>query len=113
MSDLEEQNYNNQDFGASNSVNIDNTGANNNAPCPQNYLVLAIISTVCCCLPLGIVAIIFAAQVNSKYEAGDYQGAMDASNKAKLFTFIAIGLGIIINGIYFLLQILLFLGSNS
>ena len=33
-------------------------------PCPPNYLVWAILSTLCCCQPLGIVAIIFAANVN-------------------------------------------------
>ena len=59
-----------------------------------NYLIPAIISLVCC-WPLAIVAIIFAAQVNGKVAAGDIQGAMDASKKAKLFSFISIGLGLV------------------
>ena len=58
-----------------------------------NYLVPAIISLFCC-LPLGIVGVIFAAQVNSKVAAGDTAGALDSSKKAKLFSFIAIGLGL-------------------
>src|SRR5258705_5128933 len=58
-----------------------------------NYLVPAIIS-IFCCWPLGIVAIIFAAQVNGKVAAGDLAGAADASKKAKLFSFIAIGIGV-------------------
>ena len=57
-----------------------------------NYLVPAILS-VFCCWPLAIVAIIFAAQVNGKVAAGDIQGAMDASKKAKLFSFLGIGIG--------------------
>jgi hypothetical protein len=51
-----------------------------------NYLVPAILATIFCCLPLGVVAIIFAAQVNSKLAAGDYAGAVEASRKAKQFT---------------------------
>jgi hypothetical protein len=59
-----------------------------------NYLVPAIISLFCC-LPLGIVVVIFAAQVNGKVAAGDTAGALDAAKKAKMFSFIAIGLGLL------------------
>ena len=59
-----------------------------------NYIVPAIISLFCC-LPLGIVGVIFAAQVNGKVAAGDTQGALDSSKKAKMFSFIAIGLGLL------------------
>ena len=58
-----------------------------------NYLIPAIISLFCC-LPLGVVGVIFAAQVNGKVAAGDTAGALDASKKAKMFSFIAIGLGL-------------------
>jgi hypothetical protein len=59
-----------------------------------NYLVPAIIS-IFCCWPLAIPAIIFAVQVNNKVQAGDIAGAQDASKKAKMFAFIAIGLGVL------------------
>jgi hypothetical protein len=59
-----------------------------------NYLVLAIISAVCC-FPLGIIGVIFAAQVNGKVAAGDIQGALDSSKKAKLFSYIFLGLAIL------------------
>ena len=59
-----------------------------------NYLIPAIISLFCC-LPLGIVGVIFAAQVNTKVAAGDTAGALDAAKKAKMFSFIAIGLGLL------------------
>jgi hypothetical protein len=58
-----------------------------------NYLIPAIISALCC-LPLGVVAIIFAAQVNGKVTTGDMAGALNSSKKAKMFSYIAIGLGI-------------------
>ena len=55
-----------------------------------NHLVWAILS-IFCCQPFGIVAIIFAAQVNSKLAMGDYQGALDSSNKAKTWALVALG----------------------
>ena len=58
-----------------------------------NFLVPAIISLFCC-LPLGVVAVIFAAQVNGKVATGDTAGALDSSKKAKMFSYIAIGLGL-------------------
>ena len=64
-----------------------------------NYMVPAIIS-IFCCWPLAIPAIIFAAQVNNKAQAGDVAGAQDASKKAKMFSFIAIGLGVLAGLIY-------------
>ena len=59
-----------------------------------NYLVPAIIS-IFCCWPLAIPAIIFATQVNGKVAAGDIAGAQDASKKAKMFSYIALGIGIL------------------
>ena len=61
----------------------------------QNYLIPAILSTIFCCLPLGVVSIIFATQVNSKVAAGDIAGAAEASRKAKMFMFIAVGAGVL------------------
>jgi hypothetical protein len=58
-----------------------------------NYLVLAII-TLFCCLPLGIVAVVFAARVNGQVQAGDTEGAMASSRKAKMFSFIGLGVGL-------------------
>ncbi|HKR65371.1 MAG TPA: CD225/dispanin family protein [Thermoanaerobaculia bacterium] len=61
-----------------------------------NYLVQSILVTLCCCLPLGVVAIVFAAQVNSKLAAGDIAGAREASNNARKFCWIAFLCGIAI-----------------
>ena len=63
---------------------------------PGNYLVWAIFS-ILMCWPLGIPAIVFSSQVNSKFSSGDYQGAEDSSRKAKLFSLIStIGFGVIV-----------------
>jgi hypothetical protein len=71
-----------------------------------NYLVQAILVTLCCCLPVGIPAIVFAAQVNSKVAAGDLAGAEVASRKAKMWCWIAFGLGIVANIIGFIIGFL-------
>ncbi len=71
-----------------------------------NYLVPAIISAVCC-FPLGIIGVIFAAQVNGKVAAGDIAGAMDASKKAKLFSYIFLGLAILGWGGYIILWVVI------
>ena len=72
----------------------------------SNYLVHAILVTVCCCLPFGIVAIVYAAQVNSKLNAGDYAGALESSRKAKRWCWIGLAVGLAINLVVALLQIL-------
>jgi Interferon-induced transmembrane protein/zinc-ribbon domain len=60
-----------------------------------NYLVFAILTTVFCCLPTGIAAIIYAAQVNGKLAIGDYAGAQAASNNAKIWCWVSFGIGLV------------------
>jgi hypothetical protein len=60
----------------------------------NNYLVPAIFATACCCLPFGIVSIVYAAQVNGKLSGGDVAGAQESANKAKMWFWIAFGLGL-------------------
>ena len=62
----------------------------NQPPRPSNHLALAIITTILCCLPAGIVSIVYASQINSKYNAGDYEGAQRASKNAKTWWIVAI-----------------------
>jgi hypothetical protein len=63
--------------------------------CIPNYLVHAILVTLFCCAPLGIVAVIYAAQVNGKVQAGDYTGAVNYSRNAKLWCWLAFGIGLL------------------
>lgn len=60
-----------------------------------NYLVQSILVTLCCCLPFGVVGIVYAAQVNSKLAAGDIAGAQLASKNAKMWSAIGFGLGLL------------------
>ena len=60
-----------------------------------NYLPQAILVTIFCCLPFGIVSIVYAAQVNGKVAAGDIDGARDASEKAKTWAWVALGFGLL------------------
>lgn len=50
---------------------------------PKNYLIESILITIFCCIPLGIVGIVYGAQVNSKFSSGDFEGALKASKQAK------------------------------
>ncbi|GAB10434.1 hypothetical protein GOARA_056_01820 [Gordonia araii NBRC 100433] len=54
-------------------------------PEPDNNLVWAILSTVLCCLPLGIVAIIKSTSVSKLWAQGDVAGAQKAADDAKKF----------------------------
>jgi hypothetical protein len=72
------------------------------APGPvPNHLAWAIIATVlatCLCCPLGllgIVAIVYAARVNSLLAVGDFAGAQRASDTAKTWCWVATALAII------------------
>jgi hypothetical protein len=68
---------------------------------PQNYLVFAILTTLFCCLPAGVVSIVKAASVNSKWSAGDYAGAQKASSDAKTWAIISAVVGVVLLIIYF------------
>ena len=64
---------------------------------PPNYLVWAILSTILCFLPLGIVSIVFAAQVNSKWATGDVAGAQRASELATKLPIWTVVVGVILH----------------
>jgi hypothetical protein len=76
-----------------------------------NYLVPAILATLFCCLPVGIVSIVFASQVNSKLAVGDVQGALAASKSAKLWLIVSVCLGLVIIVIVILANVLGFMAG--
>ncbi|RSK38244.1 MULTISPECIES: CD225/dispanin family protein [Mangrovimonas] len=63
---------------------------------PNSYLALAIISTILCCLPAGIVSIIYSTKVNSLYEDGNYAEAERASKNAKTWGIVSVALALLI-----------------
>ena len=62
-------------------------------------------STVLCCLPFGIVAIIQSTKVDSAWSAGDNEGAERAAKEARKWTFIAAGTGLAVMVIYLILLV--------
>lgn len=64
------------------------------------YMVFAILSTLFCCLPLGIASIVFASKINTLQKIGDYEGAKAAAKKAKTFIIIGAVIGLIVSIIY-------------
>lgn len=77
-----------------------------------NYLVQAILVTIFCCLPFGIVAIVFAAQVNGKLQAGDINGAMESSRKAKMWSWLGFGIGLAIAILYLVFVLIVGVGTQ-
>jgi hypothetical protein len=61
-----------------------------------NYLTQAILLTLCCCPPIGIVAIVNAAQVNGYLATENYEAARHASDQAKRWSTIGLVLGIVV-----------------
>jgi len=66
------------------------------SPRPNNHLALAIVTTVLCCVPFGIVAIVQASKVNRLYSEENYEAANRASASAKKWSII----GMIVGGIF-------------
>lgn len=87
-------------------------GPQNGAPAkPDNYLVWAILVTICCCLPLGIVAIVYSCQVNNAYSLGNYDLALKKSQDTKKWCMIAAIVGIVYWIVMLILQLVAGLSS--
>jgi ABC-type multidrug transport system permease subunit len=67
---------------------------------PDSNLVWAILSTVLCCLPLGIVSIVHASKVSGLWAQGRYAEAQAASASAKKWAIWAAVAGVVVGIIY-------------
>lgn len=79
--------------------------------CPKNYLAESILVTIFCCLPFGIVGIVNATEVNSKFYAGDIDGAWQSSARAKKWSVAGLITGIVIALLYLLFYVVLGIGA--
>lgn len=90
----------NKDFSRYGQSSGTNGYSGNNGtlmPKPANYLVWAILSIFFCCLPFGIVSVVYASKVDSLWNTGDYIGAERAASKARLWFWWAFGIGLALN----------------
>jgi hypothetical protein len=78
---------------------------------PKTWLVESILVTFFCCMPFGIAGIVNAAKVESRFYAGDYEGALRSSREAKKWTMIAFILGLVIVALYIFLMVLGVIGG--
>jgi len=74
---------------------------------PDNKLVWSILVTLFCCLPLGIVAIVKSAEVNSKWAAGDHAGAQQSAADAGKWIKYSVIAGVLVAVLYILFVVVL------
>jgi len=67
---------------------------------PSNHLVFAILTTVFCCLPLGVVSIVKASQVNGLWAQGRYPEAQQSADSAKKWARWSLIAGVVVLVIY-------------
>lgn len=88
------QQYGGQSQNYGQMQNSTNTQPNPNT-CPNTYLVFAILVTIFCCLPFGIVGIVKASNVSKAFISGDYAGAELASKQAKTWCIVSLCCGLL------------------
>jgi hypothetical protein len=78
---------------------------------PKTWLVESILVTLFCCLPFGIIGIINASKVESRFFAGAVDEAVKASQDAAKWTKIGffVGLGVIV--LYLILWLVVGVGA--
>ena len=100
-----------QELFVSQPPNLHTPGAtskafNTNRRPPKSWLVESILVTFFCCMPFGIAGIVNAAKVETKFNAGDFEGAQRSSEEAGKWT--KIGFWLTVVGVVIYLLILVF-----
>lgn len=73
---------------------------------PNNMMVWAILTTIFCCLPFGVVSIVHAMQVDSRWNDGDYVGAQKSADTAQKWAIASAASSAVILLLYLLLIVL-------
>ena len=72
-------------------------------PCNiPTHMANAVAATLCCCIPFGIVAIVYASKASTLVALGRIPEAVDAPNKANMWSWIAAACGLVTNGLWVL-----------
>jgi hypothetical protein len=69
----------------------------------KNYFIESLCVTFCCCLPFGVIGMLYAAQSNSYLKKGDYPEALKSAEWAKKWMLLGFWLGLVVNS-YIALQ---------
>lgn len=102
------QNYTQQapNYGQQNQGYYQQNNFNGMPQKPVNwvpYLILSIISTLCCCLPFGVVGIVFSAKINSAMLAGNLEEAQNNAKMARIWIIVSFAIGLLTWLIYMVL----------
>ena len=102
------QNYTQQapNYGQQNQGYYQQNNFNGMPQKPVNwvpYLILSIISTLCCCLPFGVVGIVFSAKINSAMMAGNLEEAQNNAKMARIWIIVSFAIGLLTWLIYMVL----------
>lgn len=91
------------------------SNAGTNYTMPKTWLVESILATLFCCIPFGIVGLIYSTQISSYFNHGNYAAAEEASRNAGKWTKIAFFTGIAIYLLYFIFYAMIgvsFIGAS-
>ena len=70
---------------------------------PKNWLVESILVTILCCLPFGIVGIINATKVESLWNSGQKEAALQASREAAKWVKLGVIVAVVCLALYLIL----------
>ena len=85
-------------------------GGGYGAPSAANvpdYMIWSILELLFCCVPFGIVGLVYAINANSAKQAGNMAQAMDNANKSKKFLLWGLGLWCVLVLIYIVMFVII------